>query len=181
MEPLLLVLLFGLPGGLVLSLLIARYRRSTPPTFVAKRLEAPSPSLINMSSIRVEGIGGLGMVAAVIVVAIADSRIRVAIIAALLLGAALAIGLVAWRRRAASAGPGSGSDDPFLHVTPAHGASPARDAKDAAGSPTEVDERGTNWLPLHHTNRKMLAVERAGSGYRGSSTLYRFGTEAQSV
>ena len=118
MEPLLLALVFGLAGGLVLSLLIARNRRSTPPTFVPRRLEAPSPSLINMASIRVEGIGGLGMVAAVIAVAIADSRIRVATILAALLGGGLALGLIAWRRRAATPSSNGGPDDPVLHVTP---------------------------------------------------------------
>ena len=63
MEPLLMILVPGLIGGVVLSLFITRLRRTTPPTFVPKRLEAPSPSLINMSSIKVEGLGGLGMVA----------------------------------------------------------------------------------------------------------------------
>jgi hypothetical protein len=109
MEPLLFILIPGLFGGLVLSLLIARNRRSTPPTFVPRRLDAPSPSLINMAHIKIEGLGGLGMVAAVIAVAIADPRIRLAIIIAFVLGAALAVGLIAARRRT---GPlPSGGDD----------------------------------------------------------------------
>jgi hypothetical protein len=33
----------------------------------------------------------------------------------------------------------------------------------------------------YHLKVKMLAVERAESGYLGSSTLYRFGTLAQSL
>ena len=118
MEPLLSALVFGLFGGLVLSFLIARYRRGTPPTFVPKRLASPSPALINMASIRVEGIGGLGMVAAVIAVAIADSRIRLAIIIALVLGAGLGLAMIALRRRS---GPlSSGGDGPddrsILHI-----------------------------------------------------------------
>jgi hypothetical protein len=81
MEPLLSSLLvFSIAGGLVLSLVLARNRRGTPPTFVPRRLAPPTPALINMANIRVEGIGGLGMVAAVIAVAIADSRIRLAVI-----------------------------------------------------------------------------------------------------
>ena len=118
MEPLLILLVFGLFGGLVLSLALARNRRGTPPTFVPRRLAAPNPALINMANIRVEGIGGLGMVAAVIAVAIADSRIRVAIIIALVLGSGLAFALIALRRRG---GPlpsaGDGPDDrSILHI-----------------------------------------------------------------
>lgn len=118
MEPLLILLVLGLVGGVVLSLAIGRNRRGTPPTFVPRRLEAPTPALINMAHIRVEGIGGLGMVAAVIAVAIADSRIRLAIIIALVLGAGLAFALIAVRRRA---GPlpsaGDGPDDrSMLHI-----------------------------------------------------------------
>jgi hypothetical protein len=118
MEPLLILLVLGLFGGLALALVIARDRRGTPPTFVPRRLAAPTPALINMANIRVEGIGGLGMVAAVIAVAIADSRIRAAIIIALVLGGGLAVALIALRRRG---GPlpsaGDGPDDrSLLHI-----------------------------------------------------------------
>ena len=109
MEPLLIILIPGLLGGLVLAFLIARNRRSTPPTFVPRRLEAPSPSLINMAHIKIEGLGGLGMVAAVIAVAIADPRIRLAIIIAFVLGAGLALALIAARRRSGSL-PSGGND-----------------------------------------------------------------------
>ena len=118
MEPLLILMVLGLFGGLGLSILIARNRRGTPPTFVPRRLAAPTPALINMANIRVEGIGGLGMVAAVIAVAIADSRIRAAVIIALVLGGGLALALIALRRRD---GPlpsaGDGPDDrSMLHI-----------------------------------------------------------------
>jgi hypothetical protein len=116
MEPLLIVLIPGILGGLVLSWLIARNRSTTPPTFVPKRLEAPSPSLINMSSIKVEGLGGLGMVAAVIAVAIADSRIRLAMILALVLGTGLAMALIAFRRRHAESSSRGGPEDPMPHI-----------------------------------------------------------------
>lgn len=110
MEPLLIILIPGIFGGLVLALLIRRNWRGTPPTFVAHRLEAPSPGLINMSSIKVEGIGGLGMVAAVAAVAIADPRIGLATILALVLGGGLALVLIAMRRRAGSS-TGESPDD----------------------------------------------------------------------
>jgi len=121
MEPLLIILVPGVIGGVVLSLLIMRLRRTTPPTFVAKRLEPTSPSLINMSSIKVEGLGGLGMVAAVIAVAIADPRIRLAIIIAGVLGGGLALFLI--RARRSSGGLHSGDDpgaDSLLHLENHH-------------------------------------------------------------
>jgi hypothetical protein len=118
MEPLLILLILGLFGGLALSLLIARNRRGTPPTFVPRRLAAPNPALINMANIRVEGIGGLGMVAAVTAVAIADSRIRAATIIALVLGGGLALALIALRRRGGPlSSAGDGPDDrSMLHI-----------------------------------------------------------------
>ena len=120
MEPLLIILIPGVVGGLFVPLLIARNRRGTPPTFVPRRLELPSPSLINMSSIKVEGLGGLGMVAAVIAVAIADPRIRLAMMAAMILGGALALLLIARRRREADrskSGPGGDADHRHCGLT----------------------------------------------------------------
>jgi hypothetical protein len=118
MEPLLLILIPGLLGGLALALLIAGTRRGTSPTFVPRRLAAPSPSLINMANIRIEGVGGLGMVAAVVVVAVTDSRIRLATIMALVLGGGLALVLIAMRRRTGSLpSAGDGPEDrSVLHL-----------------------------------------------------------------
>jgi hypothetical protein len=90
MEPLLIILVPGLLGGLVLALCLSLNRQKPPSIAVPRRLETPTPSLINMAHIKVEGIGGLGMVAAVVAVAIADPRIRVATIIAVGLGAGLA-------------------------------------------------------------------------------------------
>jgi hypothetical protein len=98
MEPLLIILLPGLFGGLVLAVIIAGIRWKTPSTVVPRRLESPSPSLINMAHIRVEGVGGLGMVAAVVAVALSDPRIRLAIVIALVLGVGLALCLILRRR-----------------------------------------------------------------------------------
>jgi hypothetical protein len=123
MDPLLIILIPGLFGGLILALLIAATRRGTPPTFVPKRLEAPSPTLINMSQIKIEGVGGLGMVGAVVIVALADSRIRLATLIALVLGGGLAMVLIALRRRNGSlpsAGPGP-EDRSVLHLEDGRG------------------------------------------------------------
>ena len=116
MEPLLIILIPGLLGGLVLALLIgfnrAFNRTRTPTIVVARRLESPSPSLINMANIRIEGLGGLGMVAAVVAVAVSDPRIRLATIAAAVLGAGLALVLIAMRRRTgALPSSGDGPED----------------------------------------------------------------------
>jgi hypothetical protein len=112
MEPLLIILVPGVLGGLVLALLIGGHRKGTPSTFVPKRLADPSPALINMARIQVEGVGGLGMVAAVVVVAVSDPRIRLAIIMASVLGAGLALVLIAMRRRTgALSSSGDGPDE----------------------------------------------------------------------
>jgi hypothetical protein len=112
MEPLLIILVPGLVGGLVLALLIATNRQGTPSTVVPRRLAAPSPSLINMANIRVEGVGGLGMVAAAVAVAVSDPRIRLATILASVLGIGLALVLIAMRRRSgALPSSGDGTDD----------------------------------------------------------------------
>jgi hypothetical protein len=118
MDPLLIILIPGLFGGLVLALLIAATRRGTPATFVPRHLAAPSPTLINMAHIRVEGVGGLGMVAAVVIVAATDSRIRLATIMALVLGGGLALVLIAMRRRTGSLPSASGGpeDRSVLHL-----------------------------------------------------------------
>ena len=120
MEPLLVILLPGLLGGLVVALLIALRPGRTSSTFVPRRLEAPSPALINMAHIRIEGLGGLGMVAAVVAVAIADSRIRGAIMLAAVLGIGVALALIAIRRRTgALPSGGDGPDDrSLLHLDP---------------------------------------------------------------
>jgi hypothetical protein len=116
MEPLLIILIPGVLGGLALALLIffnGAFNRSRTPTIVVpRRLESPSPSLINMASIRIEGLGGLGMVAAVVAVAVSDPRIRLATIAAAILGAGLALVLIAMRRRTgALPSSGDGPED----------------------------------------------------------------------
>jgi hypothetical protein len=99
MEPLLMVLVPGVLGGLVVAMLIASNRLWTPSAVVARPLDAPSPSLINMAHIRVEGVGGLGMVAAIVIVAISDPRIGFVTLLAAVLGAGLALALIALRRR----------------------------------------------------------------------------------
>jgi hypothetical protein len=111
MEPLVLVLVPGLLGGIVVALIVWRLRFAQDP--VRHRLEPPSPGLINMAHIRPEGAGGLGMVAMAVTVAIFVPAIRFAMATALLSGIAVAAVLIAMRRRN---GPlSSGNDHPGAH------------------------------------------------------------------
>ena len=135
MEPL-LILIPGLLGGLALALLIAATRRRPVFPVVSRRLEEADPSLINMAHIRVEGIGGLGLVAAVVAVAVTDPRIRLAIAIAAILGSGLALLLIALHRRLdarRSGGPGS-DDRSTLHLEdrrlPRHPATHGNDRDD---------------------------------------------------
>ena len=98
MEPFLIIIVPGLIGGVVFAVLFARLHGG-PEASNETRLDPPSTNLINMARIRVAGMGGLGMLAMSIVVAIFVPRIRLTMAIALVLGAALAGGLIALRRR----------------------------------------------------------------------------------
>lgn len=156
METLLMVLVPGVLGGIVLSFLLLRNRRGTPPTFVPRRLAAPTPALINMANIRVEGIGGLGMVAAVIAVAIADSRIRVAVFIAMTLGTGLALFLI--RRRRRDEDPNSGPDGrafrSMLHIDDDRRVNPSdspHETKDAGRRSSRIGISGIlDFVPVRH-------------------------------
>ena len=113
MEPLLIILVPGVIGGIILAVLLATRQIALRTGGGDRRLAPPSPSLINMAHIPVEGGGGLGILAAVIAVALADPRIRVAIGIAALFGAGFAL-LLIWLRR--DRGPlVSGGDDSGPH------------------------------------------------------------------
>jgi hypothetical protein len=140
MEPL-LILIPGLFGGLILALLIRGIRRGSPSTFVPIHLAAPSPTLINMANIRVEGVGGLGLVGAVVIVALNDSRIGLATILALVFGAALAVVLIVMRRRTGSLpSAGGGPDDRSVLHLEDEGRS-RQSGKRAAGSAADLSTR----------------------------------------
>ena len=151
MEPL-LILIPGLVGGLVLALLIRGSRRRSPSTFVPIHLAAPSPTLINMAHIQVEGVGGLGLVGAVAIVALEDSRIGLATILALVLGAGLALGLIAMRRRTGSLpSAGGGPDDRSgMHLeTDGRGRQPGKRAGGAAAESSTRMPAGPSAFAFH--------------------------------
>ena len=140
MEPLLIILVPGVAGGIILAVLLAT-RRIALRTGGDRRLAPPSPSLINMAHIPVEGGGGLGIVAAVIAVALADPRIRVAIGIAALFGAGFALLLIMLRR---DRGPlVSGGDDSGPHSTLGLGREqPGRASFKSRREPSDRLERG---------------------------------------
>jgi hypothetical protein len=118
MEPVVIILVSGLLGGIVLALLIINVRFGPGSPGPGRRLEPLSPGLINMAHIRVEGVGGLGLVAMAVTVATFEPRIRFAMAIALALGVGLAAVLIALRRRtgplsSGSHGPGARSMLPF--------------------------------------------------------------------
>ena len=111
MEPLVIALIPGTLGGLAIAWLIAvaGRRRRAPEVVVPSHPDGEYP-VINMANIRVEGVGGLGLVAAVIAVAVTDPRIRLAVLIAAVLGAILALALIALRRETGALP--SGTDGP---------------------------------------------------------------------
>jgi hypothetical protein len=97
MEPVTIAIIPGFIGGLVMALLFARLNRRSEGSdpFAAER---PFTDIINMARIRVAGIGGLGLVAMAVVVAVMIPRIRQSSSLGLVLGAVFGVTLVLWRR-----------------------------------------------------------------------------------
>jgi hypothetical protein len=112
MEPFLLIMVPGVLGGVLVALLIVRFSRASERVTDDGRLQPPSTNMINMASIRVSGLGGLGMVAMAVTVAIFVPRIRLTMAIALLLGGGLAAALIAFRRRS---GPLPSGTHPGAH------------------------------------------------------------------
>ena len=100
MEPLLIILIPGIAGGLLVALVLALRpaRPAVSAPAVRRALPPTSPSLINMARIQIDGVGGLGMVAMALAVAISVPWIRLSIAVSLVLGAVVAAVLIGWRR-----------------------------------------------------------------------------------
>jgi hypothetical protein len=142
MEPL-LILVPGVLGGIAVALLVFRLDFGAAGR---RRLEPPSAGLINIARIRVDGIGGLGMVAMAVTVAIFVPAIRFAMATALVSGAALAAILIARRR---SRGPlPSANDTPGANaVLDIEGALDRRPS--AAEAPEQGDHRRGHMRASH--------------------------------
>ena len=105
MNPITLVILPGVFGGIVIAFVVTRFQRQSLGR--VDPFQSISTDVINVARIRVAGLGGLGLVAMAVVVAVAVPRIGVPLAIGLVLGAVLAVLLVALRNRT-GAMPSSG-------------------------------------------------------------------------
>ena len=107
MEPIVLIIVPGLIGGLVMALLVAALKtRSGKRTSEATGEQFPT-DVINMSRIRVAGVGGLGLFAMAVVVAWFVPRIGQTLLIGFVLGVVFA-GVMILRRRRSGLMPSSG-------------------------------------------------------------------------
>ena len=137
MEPLVIILVPGVLGGLAMAAVFLLFRgRSTRPSASAQRLDPISTDIINMASIKVAGVGGLGLVAMSVAVALGIPRIAQAEAIGIGLGAVGALVVILYRRRTGvmpSSGQGLGANT-MLRI---EGASP--DSRSDERGPTRID------------------------------------------
>ena len=109
MDPVVLVGVPGVLGGLVIAaVIVVRQRRSNEISSLASTQSPPvSTDIINVASIKVAGIGGLGLVAMAAAVALNVPRIGQTLTIGLVLGLVFAVVMIASRRRTGSM-PSSG-------------------------------------------------------------------------
>jgi hypothetical protein len=103
MELISLILVSGVAGGAVVALLLTVAHRLRPgqrqTDAFAQGSEARRTDVINIASIRVAGVGGLGLVAMAVALAWSIPRIGQSMALGALLGAGFAAVLILWRRR----------------------------------------------------------------------------------
>jgi hypothetical protein len=108
MDPVTLIVVPGFLGGLVIALLFFWWQRrsSAPPVVPSFHPEQPSTDIINVSSIKVAGIGGLGLVAMAAAVALDVPRIGQTLAIGAVCGAIIAAVMI-YRRRSSGSLPSS--------------------------------------------------------------------------
>ena len=99
MLPLLVILVPGFAGGLLLAVALFHMRPRPVHGPLPQRLPLATASLINMAHIQVNGVGGLGMLALAVVLAIAIPWIRLVVTGTLVVGGVGAAVLILMRRR----------------------------------------------------------------------------------
>ena len=101
MDPATAVLIPGVLGGLIVAAIVIaleRRQHAAPAVVVPIRLPITS-DVINMASIKVAGLGGLGLVVMAATVAIDVPRIGQSIAVGFGLGLLGAVAAIVWRRR----------------------------------------------------------------------------------
>jgi hypothetical protein len=99
MDPVTLVLVPGILGGLAVAWLISRLQRRRPNMLPVPNELSISTDAINIAHIRAAGLGGLGLFAMALVVAVFVPSIRLAVSAGVLFGAVLGVFMILRRRR----------------------------------------------------------------------------------
>jgi hypothetical protein len=144
MDPVVVIVVPGLIGGVAIALFMALHRsRSSKRT--SGRFDAdPSTDVINMARIRVAGVGGLGLLAVAGVVAWFVPRIGQTLVIGFGLGVVLAAVMILRRRQS---GP-----------MPSSGRRPGANAILSIDEPMTPDDEDDP----RRSRRKMRAVQRAG-------------------
>ena len=99
MEPVVLIVVPGLIGGVAIALFMALHRSRSSKRTNGRFDAEPSTDVINMARIRVAGVGGLGLIAMAGVVAWFVPRIGQTVVIGLVLGVVLAAVMILRRRR----------------------------------------------------------------------------------
>jgi len=101
MDPITLLIVPGFVGGALVALCLVRaHRRSTQADrALAHDGDGVMTDAINMAHIRVAGVGGLGLVAMALLVAVFVPSIGASLALGAALGTVFAVVLIVWRRR----------------------------------------------------------------------------------
>jgi hypothetical protein len=100
MAAMLMVVLFGLVGGIALAVLFSRFKRAPGRADSADVFAGASPTdIINMAHIKVAGVGGLGLVVVALATALDIPQIGQSMGLGLALAIPFALALILWRRR----------------------------------------------------------------------------------
>ena len=131
MDPVTLVVIPGFLGGLVIALvvLLLQRRGGQHPSLVMRKDLPLSTDVINMASIKVAGVGGLGLVAMAAAVALDVRRIGETVAVGLVCGCVIAVVMIVARRRSGalpSSGRGPGANTTLAIDQPGADTSDAR-------------------------------------------------------
>jgi len=100
MAPILMVVLFGLVGGVGLAVLFSKVKWSRRRPDADVFAGAAATDIINMAHIKVAGVGGLGLVVVALATALDIPQIGQSVGLGLAMAIPFAVVLILWRRRA---------------------------------------------------------------------------------